>query len=95
MPAAAILLIDRRLASRRTVYEWEGTMMGPAADITGFEQGGVNSSDFYKLYNNEQLKTAQDSNLGADIGSGVISAIGQADDGFQDVFLLNIFLPDS
>ena len=80
MPGAAILLIDTRLASRRTVYEWEGTKMGPAIDITGFEQGGVNSSDFYKLYNNEQLKSAQDSNLGADIGSGVISAIGQADD---------------
>ena len=80
MPAAAILLIDRRLASRRTVYEWEGAMMGPAIDVTGFEQGGVNSSDFYKLYNNEQLKTAQQSHLGADIGSGVISAIGQADD---------------
>ena len=79
-PAAAILLIDRRLASRLTVYEWEGTMMGPATDTTGFEQGGVNSSDFYKLYNNEQLKSAQDSRLGADIGSGVISAIGQADD---------------
>ena len=80
MPGAAILLIDRRLASRRTVYEWEGTKMGPATDITGFEQGGVNSSDFYKLYNNEQLKTAQESKLGVDIGSGVISAIGQADD---------------
>ena len=43
-------------------------------------QGGVNSSDFYKLYNNEQLKTAQESKLGVDIGSGIISAIGQADD---------------
>ena len=55
-------------------------MMGPAEDTTGFEQGGINSSEFYKLYNNEQLKSAQESNLGADIGSGVISAIGQADD---------------
>ena len=54
--------------------------MGPAGDTTGFEQGGVNSSDFYKLYNNEQLKSAQDSKLGVNIGSGVISAIGQADD---------------
>ena len=80
MPAAAILLIDRRLASRKTVYEWEGSMMGPAMDVTGFEQGGVNSSDFYKLYNNEQLITAQQSQLGAYIGSAVISAIGQADD---------------
>ena len=54
--------------------------MGPAEDGTGFEQGGINSSDFYKLYNNEQLKSAQDSRLGVDIGSDVISGIGQADD---------------
>ena len=80
MPPAAILVIDKRLASRTTVYEWEGEMMGPAMDTTGFEQGGVNSSDYYKLYNNEQLKAAQTSGLGVDIGSGVISAIGQADD---------------
>ena len=80
MPAAAILLIDNRLASRHTVYEWDGDMMGPAEDNTGFEQGGINSSDFYKLYNNEQLKSAQESKLGVDIGSGTISAIGQADD---------------
>ena len=80
MPAAAIIMIDKRLRSRTTVYEWEGVTMGPSADITGFEQGAVNSSDYYKLYNNEQLKTAQESKLGVDIGSMVISAIGQADD---------------
>ena len=80
LQTAAILVIDTRLASRITVYEWEGQVMGPAVDATGFEQGGINSSDFYKLCNNEQLKTAQDSMLGVDIGSQVISAIGQADD---------------
>ena len=80
MPPAAILLVDRRLESRSTVYEWEGTVMGPAKDTTGFEQGGINSGDYYKMYNNEQLKSAQESKLGVDIGSDVISAIGQADD---------------
>ena len=80
VPAAAIILIDKRLASRTTVYEWEGEVMGPAKDGTGFEQGGINSSDFYKLYNNEQLKSAQDSKLGVDIESQVISGVGQADD---------------
>ena len=54
--------------------------MGPAKDMTGFKQSGVNSSDFNKFYNNEQLLTAQQSHLGANIGSSVISAIGQADD---------------
>ena len=77
---SAILFMDNRLASRKTVYEWDGVKMGPAKDVTGFEQGGMNSSDFYKLYNNEQLTVAQSSGLGVDIGSGVISAVGQADD---------------
>ena len=78
--ASAILFMDTRLRSRRTVYEWDGVKMGPSEDITGFEQGGVNSSDYYKLYNNEQLAVAQDSALGADMGSSIISAVGQADD---------------
>ena len=77
---AAITIIDKRLEGRATVYDWNGTLMGPGQDITGFEQGGINSSDFYKLYNNEQLNTAQASGLGVDIGSSVVSAIGQADD---------------
>ena len=76
----ALTFIDTRLANRKTVYEWDGIAMGPAVDDTGFEQGGINSSDFYKLYNNEQLVTAQSSGLGVPIGSGVVSAVGQADD---------------
>ena len=70
MPPPAILIIDKRLANRSTVYEWEGQVMGPAEDVTGFEQGGVNSSDYYKIYNNEQLKAAQESLLGVHCKSG-------------------------
>ena len=55
-------------------------MMGPSPDGSGFEQGGINSGDYYKLYNNVQLNDAQDSELGVDIGSSTISAVGQADD---------------
>ena len=62
------------------MYEWDGEKMGPAEDTTGFEQGGINSGDYYKLYNNEQLVTAQSSELGVDIGSDTISGVGQADD---------------
>ena len=75
MPPAAVLLIDQRLANRCTVYEWEGDVMGPAQDTTGFEQVGVNSSEYYKLYHNKQLTTAQKSLLGADIGSQEIAAV--------------------
>lgn len=75
-----LLLIDKRLAHRSTIYEWNGEMLGPAEDDTGFEQGGINSGEFYKLYNNEQLNTADKSQLGVDIGSTIVSAVGAADD---------------
>ena len=75
-----LLLIDKRLAHRSTIYEWNGEMLGPATDDTGFEQGEINSGEFYKLYNNEQLNTADESQLGVNIGSSVVSAIGAADD---------------
>ena len=77
---SALTLINNRLSSRSTVYQWEGEMLGPAPDQTGFEQGGINSGDYYKLYNNIQLKTAQSSGLGVNIGSSTVSAIGLADD---------------
>ena len=77
---SALLLLNNRLEYRSTVYHWDGEMLGPAVDNTGFEQGGINSGDFYKLYNNEQLKSAQKSGLGVDIGSSVVAAVGQADD---------------
>ena len=80
LTGSALLLINNRLENRSTVYQWDGHMLGPARDSTGFEQGGINSGDFYKLYNNEQLKNAQASCLGVDIGSSTVSAIGQADD---------------
>ena len=80
MTGSALLLINNRLENRSTVYQWDGEMLGPVRDKTGFEQGGINSGDFYKLYNNTQLTSAQSSSLGVDIGSSVVSAIGQADD---------------
>ena len=55
--------------------------MGPIKDQLGLEQGGPNSSEEYKIYNNELLSQAQDSRLGVDMGGSlVVSAIGQADD---------------
>ena len=61
-------------------YEWENTLMGPADDKTGFEQGAPSSSDFYKIYNNNHLKATQRSNLGVNLESSVLSGIGLADD---------------
>ena len=77
---SGIQIIDNRLKNRATVYEWNNVLVGPGFDDTGFEQGAVNSSDYYKLYNNEQLTTAQRSNLGVPMNNVTISAIGQADD---------------
>ena len=59
-------------------------------DTMGVEQGGCVSDRIYRLVNNEQLHTAQQSELGVDIGlvgaaNGhfqhlVLSGVGQADD---------------
>ena len=76
----ALLFIDNKLKNRSTVYEWDKVMMGPVQDDLGLEQGAICSSDFYKLYNNDQLKDAQSSGLGVDMGSSVVGAVGQADD---------------
>ena len=75
-----LLYINSRLEHRKTLVEWDKVLMGPIEDSLGVEQGGVNSDRIYKLCNNVQLSTAQKSELGVDIGSGVVSAIGQADD---------------
>ena len=80
LPRATLNLICNRLNNRETIYEWDGQLMGPSKDYTGFEQGGINSSDFYKIYNTIQLNTANESELGVDLQSCVISAVGQADD---------------
>ena len=72
--------IDNRLTSRSTVYEWDKVLMETCKDDTGVEQGGVSSGDFYKVHNNEQLISAQSSQQGVDIGSNIISSVGQADD---------------
>lgn len=63
-----LLLIDQRLKHRRTVCEWNGTLMGPILDSWGLEQGGRNSSELYKVYNNEQLDEAQASKLRVHLG---------------------------
>ena len=75
-----LLFLDARLKNRKTIIEWESTLMGPIHDQQGVEQGGINSSDEYKIYNNEQFNTAQDSKFGVSLGSLTISSIGQADD---------------
>ena len=55
--------------------------MGPIKDELGLEQGGPSSSEYYKLYSNENLENAQKSGQGICIpNSGIISAVGLADD---------------
>ena len=54
--------------------------MGPSNDDIGVEQGGINSSDLYKLYNNRQLQDAQESGIGVNMESCTVAAVGQADD---------------
>ena len=75
-----LLYINERLKNRRTHCDWDSNLMGPIFDTLGVEQGGVNSDNYYKLTNNEQLSIAQKSELGVVMNDITISAIGQADD---------------
>ena len=72
--------INNRVSHRQTVLDWDTNLMGPIHDELGLEQGGVNSSDFYKIFGKEQLHLAQRSELGVKMKNLTISAIGQADD---------------
>ena len=54
--------------------------MGPILDEQGLEQGGINSSDLYRVFGKEQLTDAQKSGLGVKLGNAIIGSIGQADD---------------
>ena len=73
--------VNNRLTHRLTYLDWDKSILGPIKDGQGLEQGGANSSDYYKIYSNENLTTAQKSEQGIKLGnSQIISAIGLADD---------------
>ena len=81
MNGNTINFIDHRLKNRLTYIDWDKNLMGPIRDEHGVEQGGINSSDYYKIYSNENLNNAQKSSQGIDLGNSlVISEIGLADD---------------
>ena len=81
MNGSSINLINNRLTNRLTYLDWNKCIMGPIKDEIGLEQGGSNSSEYYKLYSNENLRNAQKSQQGIQLrNSGVVSAIGLADD---------------
>ena len=75
-----LIYLDNRLKHRRTFLEWDRQVLGPIDDELGFEQGGISSGDLYTIYNADQLSIAQDSQLGVDLDSDNVAAIGQADD---------------
>ena len=75
-----LLYIDNRLKNRHTYCEFNKQLMGPIMDTRGLEQGGIFSSDAYKIYNNEQTDISQQSHLGAPVYDDCISCISMADD---------------
>ena len=79
-PDQRIKFWDLRLSNRNTYCQWDNKLMGPIQDMLGLEQGGPNSSEHYKIYNNEQLDTAQFSELGTSVGGVHVASVGQADD---------------
>ena len=68
------------LTHLKTFLDWNGQLMGPIHDELGLEQGGVSSSDLYKIFYQDQLRTAQASELGVPLGPLTVSSVGQADD---------------
>ena len=77
----SLLYLNNRLGNRQTIIDWDGQLMGPVIDERGTEQGGVSSSEFYKIFGKEQLTMAQDSELGVPLGNSLtVSSLGQADD---------------
>ena len=67
----SVLYLNNRLENRKTFLDWNGQLMGPIHDEQGLEQGGVNSSDLYKIFGKEQLSLAQRSSLGVPFGNSV------------------------
>ena len=66
-----------------TFCEWNKIIMGPINDEQGIEQGGVSSSDLYKIHNNEELSVPQETDFGVNLtdeGDVHVASIGQADD---------------
>ena len=59
-----LIYLDNRLRNRMTYLEWDKQILGPIHDTIGVEQGGIASDRVYRLVNNEQLETAQQSKLG-------------------------------
>ena len=72
--------INNRLHNRHTFCEFNHQLMGPILDRRGLEQGGIYSSDAYKIYNNEQTISSHQSSLGAFVYDDCISCISLADD---------------
>ena len=71
-----LFYLENRLRSRKTFIEWDKEILGPINVTLGVEQGGCASDRIYRLVNNEQLETAQQSELGVDIGLVVTSGGG-------------------
>ena len=90
---------DLRLSCRTTYCQWDDSLMGPINDQVGVEQGGPNSTDFYKEYNNDQASSAQESGLGTTIHDIPVASDVQAydtdltsNDAFQHLLQLDVHI---
>jgi hypothetical protein len=59
---------------------WAGQLIGLILNEQGLKQGGINSSDLYKVFDKKQLTDAQKSGLGLKLGNVTIGCVGQTDD---------------
>ena len=68
-----LVYLNNRIQNRKTVIQWGQELLGPINDSLGVEQGAIPSDKLYRLINNEQLKVAQSSQLGINMGLAVIN----------------------
>jgi hypothetical protein len=64
-----------------TSVKWKGTAMDPFAVSQGVRQGGVLSTDLYKLYINPLLDQIEDSGIGMQIGTILLMFLLHDSDG--------------
>ena len=73
-------LIESLHVNANSVIKWDGQLSEPFEIAQGIRQGGLLSTDLYKLYQNPLLNTLQSSRLGARIGDIVCNSSACADD---------------
>jgi hypothetical protein len=73
-------LIDDLYSNNKEVIRWKGVDSNEYSVLQGVRQGGVLSTDLYKLFHNDNLVMLEESGLGLKIGATYVGCPTVADD---------------